>query len=102
MGRRRIHRVEICLNEKEFSYLNKQMTASGLNCAIYLRALIMGREIKPRAPAEWPELVRQISGIGVNINQIARIANSERKISMEEIREVMQMQAAIWGKVRDL
>lgn len=102
MGRMRPYRIEICLNEQEYFRLKKQMAVSGLSCAALVRDYIMGKEIKPRPPEEWPELVRQVSAFGNNLNQIARVANSSQTISQETLREVMRMQAAIWEKVKGL
>lgn len=102
MGRQRQRRIEICLDEKEYAHLKRQVGACGLSCAGYLRRLILGHTVKLRAPAEWPELVRQVSAIGNNINQLVRVANSERSAPPEVLREAMRLQAAVWEKVKNL
>lgn len=102
MGRQRQHRVEICFSDKEHHHLKKQMANTGLSCSALLRRLVLGLDIRPRPPDEWPELVRQVSAIGNNINQLVRVANSERKVDPETLREVMRLQAAVWEKVRNL
>ena len=100
--RSRKHAFVIRLDEKEYSHLERQLALCGLKREPFVRALIMGEEIKPRPPAEWPELVRQVSAIGNNINQLARIANSEKTINTAIWNEVTRMQAAIWEKVKGL
>lgn len=102
MGRQRQHRVEICLSDKEHRHLKKQMAATGLSCAALLRRLVLGLDIRPRPPEEWPELVRQVSAIGNNINQIVRVANSEKKVEPQVLHEVMRLQAAVWERVKNL
>ena len=90
------------LNEKENAHLNRQLAASGLKRQVYVRKLIMGHEIRSRPPAEWPALVRQVSAIGNNINQMARVANIERSVSEDTMREVMRLLAAVWEKVKSI
>lgn len=90
------------LNEKEAAHLQRLVATSGLKREVFLRKLLMGYDIKPRPPAEWPELLRQVSAIGNNINQIARIANSEKAISHDALQEAMRLQAAIWEKVKNI
>lgn len=74
----------------------------GSSKSAIVRSLIMGAEIKPRPPTEWPELIRQISAIGNNINQLVRVANSEKSVSPEVLRDMMRLQAAVWEKVKNL
>ena len=98
--RSREYAFVIRLNEKEHFHLERQLAASGLKREPFIRCLIMEQEIKPRPPAEWPELVRQLSAIGNNINQLARKANSENVISSATWCDVTRMQADIWEKVK--
>ena len=60
----------------------------------------MGKEIRPRPPDELPELLRQLSGIGTNINQIAKVANASGYVRKEDIQNIMEMQAALWRAVK--
>lgn len=95
-------RTHLWLSEKEQVRLIRLADAAGCSRSAVVRNLIMGCEIKPRAPAEWPELVRQISAIGNNINQLVRVANSERTVPPEVMREAMRLHAAVWEKVKNL
>ena len=74
--RKREKAILCWLNEKEYEHLKKQAGTSGLTVSALIRKLIMGQEIRQRPPAEMPELLRQMSAIGNNINQIAKVANS--------------------------
>lgn len=67
-----------------------------------IRALIMGQEIRQRPPAEMPELLRQMSAIGNNINQIAKVANSSKFVRQEDIKEIQKMQSDLWKAVRHI
>lgn len=83
-------------------HLNRQVKRSGLRREPYLRALITGTEIKEHPPEQWAEIVRQLSAIGNNINQIAHIANTTGHIRREDIDGIISMQGDIWRKVKGL
>ena len=90
------------MNEKEYAHLKKLTEASGLKMEPLIRKLIMGQEIHQRPPAEMPELLRQMSAIGNNINQIAKVANSSKFVRQEDIKEIQKMQSDLWKAVRHI
>ena len=61
----------------------------------------MGETIRPRPPDDYYRLLHEINAIGVNINQIAHIANSKRCISSDRIEYAVQLVDKIMEKVRD-
>ena len=48
------------------------------------------------------ELLRQLSAIGNNINQIAKIANTYKRVTSEELEQVLEMQRTIWKAIEEL
>lgn len=98
--RKRYKRVEIHLTEEEHRHLKKQVSYTGLSTESFIRSLIMGVNLRPRPPDELPELLRQLSGIGTNINQIAKVANASGYVRKEDIQSIMEMQAALWRAVK--
>ena len=98
--RRRNKRVEIHLTEEEHTHLNEQVALSGFTTEQFIRNLIDGVEIRPRPPDELPELLAQLSAIGNNINQIARIANSRKYVTKGEMEYVEQLLKEIWERVK--
>ena len=58
-------------------------------------------EVKARLPNELPELLRQISAVGNNINQIARTVNTRKYATKEELAMIETLLAKIWDKVKD-
>lgn len=84
--RKRNRRFSLWLNEKEFNRFTKNAEIAGLKKEPYLRKLIMGYEIRPRPPDEYAQLLRQLSAIGNNINQMAYKANGLGEICVEEVR----------------
>lgn len=88
------------LNEMEHRHLKEQVQLSGLPMEQYLRNLVAGQRIRAKPPEELPEILRQLSAIGNNINQIAKVANTYKRVSEEDIRSIQEMQKAIWQKVK--
>ena len=72
---------------------------SGHSTEQYIRSLIAGAEIKPRPPGEMAEILRQLSAIGTNINQIA---NSFERVRQEDVEYIINMQTKIWRIVKRL
>lgn len=100
--RKRCHRVQVRLDEHELEHFKNQIIYSGLAKEGYLRKLIMGKEIKPRAPQEYQDLLREVRATGNNINQAVKIANTEKAISYQTIAELLQMQRHLLSLVKGL
>ncbi len=94
--------VKVHLNEAERKHLKEQVEISGFTTEQFLRRLIAGKEIKPRPPENMTELLRQLSAIGNNINQMARVANTCKSIQQETLEQVLEMQAVIWRLIEEL
>lgn len=62
----------------------------------FIRALIMGVNLRPRPPDEYAEIRRQLAAIGNNINQIARAVNARGFATKEEIAVITAAQEMIW------
>ena len=70
MGRKREKQILIRLSEKEYTHLNEQAELVQLNINQFVCNLIMGVQMKPRPKKEWAEIMRQMSALGNNLNQI--------------------------------
>ena len=95
-------RISLRLNSAEYAHLKQLSADSGLKMEPVLRQLIVGAEIKPRPPDALPELLRQLSGMAVNINQIAKVANASGFVRAEDIERIKAMQAQLWREVKRL
>ena len=73
--RNRPHHVSVYLNDKEFRRFNSIVRKSNLKKSNVLRKMIMDKEIR-NAPKSDSKLLAEINTIGVNINQIAKVANT--------------------------
>ncbi len=67
-----------------------------------IRQLIMGVELHPRPPDEFAALLRELSAIGNNLNQLARVANATGSISAKAVETMLERHSEIWRKVKAL
>ena len=74
--RKRNHVIPVHLNAGELSHLNAQVKLSGLNREEFLRSLILGAQLREKPCPHHPELLRKISGLCNNANQLARVART--------------------------
>ena len=100
MKRNNVKQITIRLTADEYAQVKQLSKDSGLKMEPAIRQLIMGVNLRPRPPDELPELLRQLSGIGTNINQIAKVANASGYVRKEDIQSIMEMQAALWRAVK--
>ena len=102
MGRIRIHRVSVRLSEKEYAHLKEQAGLAGLKIEPFLRNLISGVKMKPRPQEEWAELIRQVSAVGNNINQIAHRANIHGLTDKQTLLAVKESLDKLWQRMDEL
>lgn len=95
-------RVSLRLNSAEYAHLKQLSMDTGLKMEPVIRRLIVGAELRPRPPGELTELLRQLSGMAVNINQIAKVANASGFIRMEDIAHIKMVQGMLWQAVKEL
>ena len=67
---------QVWLNEEETKTLKQNARKVGLNESEYIRSLIMGYKPKELPDEKFYNYMNQLRGIGINLNQIARKANS--------------------------
>ena len=102
MKREIAKQLTLRLTASEYAHAKRLSQDSGLKLEPMVRQLIMGMELRPRPPDELSELLRQLSGIGNNINQIARVANASGYVRKEELQQIMEMQTRLWQAVKRL
>ena len=81
--RKRNIRIQVRLNDIEYAKLLDDTTKSNENISDYIRKIIMEKEIKEKPDYEFYEVMKQLSKIGVNLNQIAHKANSTNVIDKD-------------------
>lgn len=95
-------RISLRLDSAEYEHLKQLSADTGLKMEPVLRRLIVGAELRPRPPDELPELLRQLSGMAVNINQIAKVANARGFVRMGDIDRIKAMQGLLWRTMKRL
>lgn len=97
-GRRKYHsdlkeyKVSFKLSEMDYRKLERDVKQSGVDRSKYLRALVQGAGgIDKEFPADRANLIRQITGIATNVNQIAKYANSQGAIYFSEMDKLQVM-----------
>ena len=102
MGKIRSKKISISLSEKEYAHLKEQADLAGLKIEPFLRNLISGVKMKPRPQEEWAEIIRQISAVGNNINQIAHRANIHGLTDKQTLLAVKESLDKLWQKMDEL
>ena len=92
---RRAHRIGVSLNEAEREAIAAKAEAVGLRPAAYLRQAGLGARLSARVNER---AYHQLSRIGVNLNQVARVANRAGRLPelgvlqslLAEVREIRE------------
>ena len=74
---------------------------SGVSVSTLIRKLIAGIQIRPRPPDQYAALLRELSAIGNNINQIAFWANAQKSIREAEIVDAAVLARRAWELVKN-
>lgn len=99
--RKRNRHVSVWMNEQEYRHLKKQAELAGLGIDPFLRALAAGVQLRPRPPDTYAALLRELSAIGNNVNQIAYWANATKGIGKAEITEAAALVRQAWRMVKE-
>ena len=75
------------LNKKEAEALDKKVKRSGLNREAYLRQLISGVVPRDAPPPDYYSMMRELHGIGNNLNQIAAKAHTLNALDVQRYDE---------------
>lgn len=94
---------EICLRltTEQAQKLSADARRCGLSKSVFLRRLIMEKEVRPSREKEINKLIAEINKIGSNVNQVARAANTGQ-LTKEQAQKLDFMLAEIYallGKV---
>lgn len=80
------HKVSVKLSDKDFEKLEEDAKAAGVDRSKYLRALVQGAgKDDLKFPLDRANLVRQITGVATNVNQLTKVANGRGDIYFSEI-----------------
>lgn len=98
--RTRNRHVSVWLTDAELAHLRKQAAAAGLGIDPFLRSLILGVQLRPRPPDTYAALLRELSAIGNNINQIAHTVNGQKYAADSQIDQAAALVHRAWRLVK--
>ena len=74
------------LSKEELLDLEKKAIASGLSKAEVCRLALKTQVLKSNPPKEFYDSVNKINKLGVNLNQMAKIANTNGEIYYDDLK----------------
>ena len=99
--RERNHFVGLWLNDEEYAHLREQSEITGLPAGVLIRQAIEGVQLRHRPPNEYAALLRALSAISNNVNQIAHWANAKNNIQEAEIKQAVLLASKAWDLVKE-
>ena len=89
--------------ESEARFMRKKMDALGItNESAYMRALALNGYILKLDLPQIREMIRLLSNMTNNLNQIARRLNAQGQMYDTEMEEMLQKQDELWQMMRKL
>ena len=99
--RKRNRHVSVWMNEQEYRHLKRQAEIAGMGMDPFIRSLVLGIQLRPRPPDTYAALLRELSAIGNNVNQIAHNTNASKTASQAEIDEAVKLVRQVWRLVKE-
>ena len=99
--RKRARHVSVWMIESEYRHLKRQAEIAGMGTDPFIRSLVAGSQLRPRPPDQYAALLRELSAIGNNINQIAYWANARRGVRESEITDAAALVRKAWELVKN-
>lgn len=94
--------IPLRLHPGELEHLNRQAALADLSREKILRSLVAGIELHPRPCTHHAELLRQVSGLCNNANQLARVANTYGMADSSTVEEMTRLAQAVWKDIKEL
>ena len=99
--RTRNRHISVWMNEPEYRHLRAQAELVGMGIDPFIRSIVSGVQLRPRPPDTYTALLRELSAIGNNVNQIAYWANAQQSASEADIQEAAALVRRAWRLVKE-
>ena len=99
---KRTQQITVRLTKQEKNHLDRQVKLAGMKMEPFVRKLISGSNIRERPAEYWGEMIRQLSSIVNNFNQIAHIANATECIGVDQLEETQRLMKEVWEIVKEV
>lgn len=93
--------VPVRFTAEEYAHLQATASAAGLKIETTVRKLVMDCQLRPRPPNEYADLLRELSAIGNNINQIAYWANAQKGITDTQVEDAVALVNRAWRLIKE-
>ena len=100
MPRSRNNRIDVMLNDEEYTKLKSDISRAKISQAEYIRRLILDKRIREKPDDRFYNILSQLTHIGNNLNQIAKKANYLNKIDKEDYEKEVLNLRELSNKVR--
>lgn len=108
---RKDYKISFKLSESELMKLESDAKKAGKNRSEYLRELVKNSKgVDTTFASDRSSFIRQITGIATNVNQIAKVVNTQGyvytsdiikiKSDLADIRKLMQEVLVLWQSLR--
>ena len=108
---KKLYKVSFKLSEEDKRLLEAGAQKAGMNISEYLRNLVRGGgNVDASFVTDRGNFVRQITGIATNVNQIAKVVNTQGygymrdilaiKQDLEDVKMLMQEVLTVWQSLR--
>ena len=98
--------VRVWMKPEQRGYVERQAEAGGVSMSEYMKAAAMGvapLKSRPRVDVDrkmLAQLLAEVGKIGSNLNQLARAANQQQLMTLEDYRNLKEMRQAL-AEIRD-
>ena len=80
------HKITVKVSEAELELVDENAAKVGMNRSRYIRELIQGNgNVDSTFAEDRANLIRQVSCVAVNVNQIARMVNTNRFLRSSDL-----------------
>ena len=93
--------INFRLTEEEVSALTKRAIECGYSREKYIRTLLDGRIPRPVPPPDYHAMMRELHGIGNNLNQVAQKAHVLNVIDAQRYDEALRMFAEAVARIEE-
>ena len=98
----RTKKITVRFTDKEYAKLREMSETSGLKMEPVIRKLLVGYEIRPRPNATYIKLIKELSAIGNNLNQIAKRMNATGNVYKADVNEVKELMKQVWQSQKSM
>ena len=93
-------RIDVMLSEIEYKKLMDDVARQGTTYSDHIRKLIMEAQLKEKPDYEFYLVMKELTKIGTNLNQIARKANTLNYIDKEEYQKCAEIWKEFSNKIK--